>query len=175
MNHSKLWGRLDRAMSSLHPQRGLISTLVDGATVLLCWHLTYLFRLGFERYQPGRPWYDDYVSFGVVAAYMLCLALLGVPRGIWRYFGFDDLKRITLACLSAGVVSAAAVSTAQLVGVARAVLLLHPLPSHTPPIVPIRQSLTIHQCTDLLKSDLRCPVIQNTQKVFWSGLSRYCG
>jgi len=127
MNHSKLWGRLDRAMSSLHPQRRLISTLVDGATVLLCWHLTYLFRLGFERYQPGRPWYDDYVSFGVVAAYMLCLALLGVPRGIWRYFGFDDLKRITMACLSAGVVSAAAVSTAQLVGVARAVLLLHPL------------------------------------------------
>ena len=39
----------------------------------------------------------------------------------------------------------------------------------------VRQSLTIHQCTDLRKSDLRCPVLENTQKVFWSGLSRYCG
>ena len=127
MNDSKLWGRLDRAMSSLHPQRRFFAALTDAVTVLVCWHITYLFRLGFERYQPGRPWYDDYVSFGVVAAYMVCLALLGVGRGIWRYFGFDDLKRITLGCLMGGAISAVAVLLAQLSGVARAVLLLHPL------------------------------------------------
>ena len=127
MNDSKVWGRLDAAMSSLHPQRGLFAAVADAATVLVCWHLTYLFRLGVERYQPGRPWYDDYVSFGVVAAYLACLALLGVGRGIWRYFGFDDLKRITLACVIAGLLSAVAVLMAQLSGVARAVLLLHPL------------------------------------------------
>ena len=114
-------------MSQLHPWRRWAEALTDGLTVLLCWHLTYLFRLGFERYQPGRPWYDDYVSFGVVAAYLLCLSIMGVARGIWRYFGFDDLKRITLACLMAGLVSAVGVLMAQLVGVARAVLLLHPL------------------------------------------------
>ena len=127
MNNSMLWVRVDRAMSQLHPWRRWAEALADGLTVLLCWHLTYLFRLGFERYQPGRPWYDDYVSFGVVAAYLLCLAVMGVPRGIWRYFGFDDLKRITLACLMAGLVSAVVVLMAHLVGVARAVLLLHPV------------------------------------------------
>lgn len=125
--NSPLWGRLERVMSNLHPKRRLLATLVDAVTVLLCWHLTYLFRLGFERYQPGRPWYDDMVSFGVVAVYLLCLAVMGVQRGIWRYFGFDDLRRITLACLLAGLISAVAVLMAQLVGVARAVLLLHPV------------------------------------------------
>jgi lipopolysaccharide/colanic/teichoic acid biosynthesis glycosyltransferase len=127
MNDSKLWGRLDRAMSSLHPRRSGVAAMVDAATVLVCWHITYLFRLGFERYQPGRPWYDDYVSFGVVIVYLACLALVGVGRGIWRYFGFDDLKRITLGCLMAGLLSAVGVLMAQLSGVARAVLLLHPL------------------------------------------------
>jgi lipopolysaccharide/colanic/teichoic acid biosynthesis glycosyltransferase len=127
MNDSKVWGRLDRAMSSLHPRRGQFAALADAATVLACWHITYLFRLGFERYQPGRPWYDDYVSFAVVALYLACLALTGVGRGIWRYFGFDDLKRITLGCLTAGLLSAVGVLMAQLSGVARAVLLLHPL------------------------------------------------
>lgn len=127
MNDSKIWGRLDRAMSSLHPRRGLFAALADAATVLACWHVTYLFRLGFEHYQPGRPWYDDYVAFAVVAVYLACLGLSGVGRGIWRYFGFDDLTRITLGCLMAGLLSAVGVLMAQLSGVARAVLLLHPL------------------------------------------------
>ena len=127
MTDSKLWSRLDRGMSSLHPQRRLFAGLTDAVTVLLCWHITYLFRLGFERYQPGRPWYDDYVSFAAVAVYVACLALTGAQRGIWRFFGFDDLKRITVACVLAGMVTATGVLMAQLTGVARAVLLLHPL------------------------------------------------
>ncbi len=53
--------------------------------------------------------------------------LTGAARGMWRYFGFDDLKRITTACLIAGAVAAAAVPSAGLTGVARAVLLHHPL------------------------------------------------
>ncbi|OYU17892.1 MAG: hypothetical protein CFE34_13360 [Rhodobacteraceae bacterium PARR1] len=127
MNNSKLWAWLDRTMPVMRPHRRARVALVDGALVLLCWHITYLFRLGFERYAPGRPWYDDYVSFGVVAVYLACLGLAGVPRGLWRHFGFDDLRRITLASLSAGLISAVVVLMAQLVGVARAVLVLHPL------------------------------------------------
>lgn len=127
MTDRKIWSRLDSAMTSLHPQRFVVAAVLDALTVLACWHITYLFRLGFERYQPGRPWYDDYVSFGVVGAYALCLALTGSQGGIWRFFGFDDLKRITVSCLMAGLLSAVAVLMAQLTGVARAVLVLHPL------------------------------------------------
>ena len=127
MNDSKLWPWLDQAMSALRPRNRSIAMLADATTVLACWHITYLFRLGFERWQPGRPWYDDYVSFGVVLTYLVLLALTGVPRGLWRFFGFDDFKRIAAACVIAGLVSAVAVLGAQLTGVARAVLLLHPL------------------------------------------------
>jgi lipopolysaccharide/colanic/teichoic acid biosynthesis glycosyltransferase len=127
MKDSPFWPWLDRKMSALSPRNRALATAVDGLVVLACWHITYLFRLGFERWQPGRPWYDDYVSFGVVAAYLLAMALTGVPRGLWRFFGFDDFKRIAMACGIAGLISAVAVLMAQLVGVARAVLVLHPL------------------------------------------------
>lgn len=127
MNENSLWARLDRAMSALSPRNRRLATLADAAVVLACWHATYLFRLGFERFLPGRPWYDDYVSFAVVAVYLVFLALTGVPRGLWRFFGFDDFRRIALACVLAGLLSAVAILMAQLSGVARAVLLLHPL------------------------------------------------
>ncbi|MCE9659493.1 MAG: sugar transferase [Burkholderiales bacterium] len=127
MNDSKLWSRLDQLMSAVHPRNRAVATVADGLVILVCWHVTYLFRLGFERWQPGRPWYDDYVSFGVVAVYLVFLALTGVPRGLWRFFGFDDFRRIAIACVLAGLTSATAILLAQLAGVARAVLLLHPL------------------------------------------------
>jgi lipopolysaccharide/colanic/teichoic acid biosynthesis glycosyltransferase len=127
MKDSPFWPWLDRKMSALSPRNRALATVADGVVVLACWHITYLFRLGFERWQPGRPWYDDYVSFGVVTVYLLAMALTGVPRGLWRFFGFDDFKRIAMACGLAGLVSAAVVLMAQLVGVARAVLVLHPL------------------------------------------------
>ena len=127
MNENSLWPRLDRAMSALHPRHRTVATLADAVAILACWHATYLFRLGFERFLPGRPWYDDYVSLAVVAVYLVFLALTGVPRGLWRFFGFDDFRRIAVACVLAGLVSAVAILMAQLTGVARAVLLLHPL------------------------------------------------
>ena len=127
MNDSKLWVWLDQTMSVLHPRRRWVARVVDALTILACWHMTYLFRLGFERWQPGRPWYDDYVSFAVVLAYLTFLSLTGVYRGLWRFFGFDDFKRVTAACVMAGLISAVGVLMAQLTGVARAVLLLHPL------------------------------------------------
>jgi lipopolysaccharide/colanic/teichoic acid biosynthesis glycosyltransferase len=127
MNDSKLWPWLDQAMSALRPRNRLWATLADALLIFGCWHFTYLFRLGFERWQPGRAWYDDYVSLGVVLTYLVFLALTGVPRGPWRFFGLDDAKRIAVACMLAGLVCAAAILMAQLSKVARAVLLLHPL------------------------------------------------
>lgn len=123
----EFWSRIEQLLSRLGRWNRRVALAADAVMVLTCWHLTYLFRLGFERWQPGRPSYDDYVSLVVVVCYALCLAVVGVPRGLWRFFGFDDFRRITIGCLLAGLISACAVLMLQLVGVARAVLVLHPL------------------------------------------------
>jgi lipopolysaccharide/colanic/teichoic acid biosynthesis glycosyltransferase len=127
MNDSRLWVRLDQAMSAVHPRNRTVATIADAITILACWQATYLFRLGFERWQPERPPYDSYVSFGVVAVYLVSLAVTGVPRGLWRFFGFDDFRRIAAACVMAGLFSAVAILMGQLTAVPRAVLVLHPL------------------------------------------------
>ena len=126
MRHRHFWRSITALTEHAHEFRSGLAHVLDGAMVLATWHLTYLFRLGFERWQPGRPWYDDYVSLGVVAVYLVCLQLSGVRRSMWRYFAFDDFRRLVLACSTAGLVSAVTILMAQLVGVARAVLVLHP-------------------------------------------------
>ena len=127
MKDSRLWAWLDAAMSTLNPRRRWFAMAFDAVTVFACWQVTYLFRLGFERWQPGRPAYDNTVAVGVVLLYLAFMVLTGVPRALWRYFGFDDFKRIGAACLMAGLVGAGVVMMAQLAGVPRAVLALHPL------------------------------------------------
>jgi FlaA1/EpsC-like NDP-sugar epimerase len=114
-------------MSRMSTGTLLAGTVADAVLVGACWHITYLFRLGFERWQPGRPWYDDYVSIGVIATYLLCIQLFGARKALWRFFAFDDLRRLAIGCGVAGLLSAVAVLLLQLAGVARAVLLLHPL------------------------------------------------
>lgn len=126
MRHRHLWKAVRGLFERAHELRSGLAIFLDGAMVLGAWHLTYLFRLGFERWQPGRPWYDDYVSLGVVLVYLVCLQLGGVRRSMWRYFAFDDFRRLLVACVIAGLISAVAILMAQLVGVARAVLVLHP-------------------------------------------------
>lgn len=127
MQHQKFWSLVDQGLNWAHGHRLRVATAVDGVVVLLAWHLTYLFRLGFERWQPGRPWYDDRVSVAVVLTYLVCLQVLGVRRSMWRYFAFDDFRRLGAACLVAGLLSAVGVLLAHLVAVPRAVLVLHPL------------------------------------------------
>jgi FlaA1/EpsC-like NDP-sugar epimerase len=120
------WHRLDRAMAGLRVHRRPLVMGVDGLVVALCWNATYLFRLGFERWIDARPGYDPWVMLGVVAAYLGVFALFGVPRGMWRFSGFGEIKRLTLACLTAGTLGAVVVMMAQLTKVPRAVLALHP-------------------------------------------------
>ncbi len=98
-------------------------------TICLCWNFTYLFRLGFERWRSARPEYDLAVMFGVVAIYLVAFVVAGIPRGMWRFSGFGEIKRLTVACAAAGVASAAVVLGLQLREVPRAVLALHPFVS----------------------------------------------
>jgi lipopolysaccharide/colanic/teichoic acid biosynthesis glycosyltransferase len=127
MVHQGFWSKLEARLERASTTHRWLAIAADAAMILACWHLTYLFRLGVERWQPGRPWYDDWVSLGVVLAYLLALSLLGARQTLWRYFAFDDARRIFMACALAGIFSAVWILMAQLVGVARAVLVLHPV------------------------------------------------
>jgi FlaA1/EpsC-like NDP-sugar epimerase len=93
----------------------------------VCWNITYLFRLGFERWLSARPGYDAAVMLGVIVVYLIAFALWRVPQSMWRFSGFGEIKRLTLACALAGTVAAAIVIGAGLAKVPRAVLALHPV------------------------------------------------
>lgn len=122
-----LWHRLDLALARLRPHRALASLAVDAAVVAVCWNITYLFRLGFDRWFSARPWYDGWVLAGIVAGYGLVFLALKVPRSVWRFSGFGEIQRLTLACALAGTAAAAVVMGLGLVKVPRAVLALHPV------------------------------------------------
>jgi FlaA1/EpsC-like NDP-sugar epimerase len=122
-----LWHRLDALLTRARPHRQPLSLLIDGLVIAACWNLTYLFRLGFERWLSARPDYDHWVMLGLVALYLLVLVRLKVPHGMWRFSGFGEVQRLTLACGVAGLLGAVAVLMAQLTKVPRAVLALHPV------------------------------------------------
>ena len=120
------WHRVDRALARVRAHRRPLSLLIDGGVIAICWNATYLFRLGFERWWHARPAYDLWVMLAVVAVYLGVFALAGIPRGMWRFSGFGEVKRLTLACMASGLLCAVAVLMAQLTQVPRAVLALHP-------------------------------------------------
>jgi FlaA1/EpsC-like NDP-sugar epimerase len=100
--------------------------LADGLALVACWHLGYLFRMGWERWQPARPWYDDQVMAAIVALHLAALGAMGLYRMPWRHFGFVELARIVGVALAVGTLSGVAVVAAGLEAVARSVLVLHP-------------------------------------------------
>jgi FlaA1/EpsC-like NDP-sugar epimerase len=122
-----LWHRLDALLTRARPHRRPLSLLIDGLVIAACWNLTYLFRLGFERWVSARPGYDPWVMLGLVALYLAVLVRLKVPHGMWRFSGFGEVQRLTLACALAGLLGAVAILMGQLTKVPRAVLALHPV------------------------------------------------
>ncbi len=122
-----IWHRLDLFLARLRPHREPLSLVADALVVAACWNITYLFRLGFERWLSARPSYDLWVMGGVVLVYLLAQVLLKVPQSMWRFSGFGEVKRLTLACVLAGLVAAALVMGLGLKKVPRAVLALHPV------------------------------------------------
>ena len=121
------WHRLDLLLARLRPHREPLSLLADALVIAACWNITYLFRLGFERWISARPGYDGWVLLGVVAAYLAAFAAFRVPQSMWRFSGFGEVKRLTWACALAGSASAAVVLGLGLAKVPRAVLALHPV------------------------------------------------
>ena len=121
------WQRVDLFLARLRPHREPLSLAIDAAVVAACWNITYLFRLGFERWISARPSYDGWVLLGVVAVYALASLLFKVPQSMWRFSGFGEIKRLTLACALAGLAAAAVIIGLGLGKVPRAVLALHPV------------------------------------------------
>ncbi len=121
------WRTLDTFLTRLRPHREGVALGLDALTVALAWQAVYLFRLGFERWVHARPSYDFWVMLALVGLYVSVLWGMGVPRAMWRFSGFGEVKRLALACFSAGLLGAVAVLMAQLGGVPRAVLALHPV------------------------------------------------
>ncbi|MGS0756975.1 polysaccharide biosynthesis protein, partial [Roseateles sp. GG27B] len=121
------WLSLDSFLTRIRPNREALSLILDAAVIALAWHATYFFRLGFERWLHERPSYDTAVLAGLVLLYVTVLWLLRVPKGMWRFSGFGEVKRLAAACAISGTVGATAVLMAQLSGVPRAVLALHPV------------------------------------------------
>ena len=121
-----VWHRLERALARVRLYRQPLSLVVDALVIAACWNVTYLFRLGFERWLSARPAYDGWVLLGVVATYLAVFVGARIPRGMWRFSGFGEIKRLTLACAVAGALSMAWVMLAGLSQVPRAVLALHP-------------------------------------------------
>ena len=127
MTELTFWHRLDLFLARVRLHRQPLSLLIDGTVIAACWNIAYLFRLGFERSWQARPDYDLWVMLAVVAAYLLVFVAAKIPRGMWRFSGFGELKRLTLACAVAGLGSAVAILMLQLSQVPRTVLALHPL------------------------------------------------
>src|SRR2546427_115131 len=105
MNTPSFWHQIDRLLARIRPHRQPLSLLIDGVVISLCWNFTYLFRLGFERWWEARPRYDPWVMLGVVAVYLAVFVAARIPRGMWRFSGFGEVKRLTLACGVAGLAS----------------------------------------------------------------------
>jgi FlaA1/EpsC-like NDP-sugar epimerase len=122
------WRSLDPVLTRIRLRSEALSLLLDGAVVALAWQATYLFCLGFvERWFSARPDYDHGVMLGLVGPYLLVLWGLRVPKGMWRFAGFGEVKRLAAACAIAGTLGATVVLMAQLFAVPRAVLALHPV------------------------------------------------
>lgn len=124
---NRFWIDLEAWLARGRVHRAPLVLLIDAAVVAVCWQFTYLFRLGFERWIAARPSYDAWVLLGIVLIYAAVFGLLKVPRGMWRFSGFGEIKRLTIACTVAGVLAAAVVMVLGLRAVPRAVLALHPI------------------------------------------------
>jgi FlaA1/EpsC-like NDP-sugar epimerase len=121
------WQRLNTLLERARLHRVPLSLAIDGLGVAVAWNVTYLFRLGFERWISARPWYDGWVLAGIVATYLAAFTAMKLPQGLWRFSGFAEVRRLTLACAGCGVACAAVVIGLGLAKVPRAVLALHPV------------------------------------------------
>jgi len=121
------WLSLDAFLTRIRPHRETLALALDMAAIAVAWQATYLFRLGFERWFSARPDYDHWLLLAIVVLYGALLKMFSVPKGMWRFSGFGEVKRLAAVCAGAGLLVAVVVLMAQLTKVPRSVLALHPV------------------------------------------------
>jgi FlaA1/EpsC-like NDP-sugar epimerase len=124
---ASLWRSLDRRLDALRRHRQPVLLTIDLVVVATCWQLTYLFRLGFDRWWSARPTYDHWILLGLMLVYAAAFVALRVPRGLWRFAGFAEVRALAVACAVAGLTIGGVVWLAGLSKVPRSVLALHPV------------------------------------------------
>lgn len=120
-----LWTSLNRFLDPLRPRRQAVVLLGDAFLILLAWHTTYLFRLGWSAGCTSVPATTGACCSASSWSTAWSRGRWACPAS-WRYTGFHDITRLAWVCLGAGLASAVVVLMAQLVEVPRAVLALHP-------------------------------------------------
>jgi FlaA1/EpsC-like NDP-sugar epimerase len=107
--------------------RALLALIHDAAAATAAWILAYLFRFNFDVPQPFAATIWETIVW-VVPAQIIVLALLGLYRGVWRYAGLHDLKRIVFAVAIAGLVAPVVLQMTRLAFIVpRSVLILDPI------------------------------------------------
>jgi FlaA1/EpsC-like NDP-sugar epimerase len=124
---TRVWLAIEQGLARVRPHRQGLSLAIDAVVIAVAWNLTYLFRLGFERWISARADYDPWVMAGVIGLYLLALVLMRVPQALWRFAGFAEVRRLAWACAGAGLVAAVVVLMAGWSKIPRSVLALHPL------------------------------------------------
>lgn len=126
MSPLSIEGLVDAIKGHLRRHRLWLIPMADGVTIVIAWNVTYLFRLGFDRWLDARPAYDHWVLSAVVMVYLSLLGIWRVPSSLWRFTGFAEIRALVVVCSLAGVVVAAGVVGAGLSAVPRSVVALHP-------------------------------------------------
>ena len=107
--------------------RVALAMLHDAMAVALAWVGAYLLRLNFEL-SPNFWAESSRALLWIVPLQMAVFWRFGLYRGIWRYASLNDLRRIVLAVLLAGLLIPFVLWMLHVnLFVPRAVLVLNPL------------------------------------------------
>jgi len=98
----------------------------DMAATAILWLAAYWIRFNFEVPEDFAAAAERALVW-VMPVYLASYLVFGLYRGIWRYASMGDLKRLLMAVGLGGLAAATVIHLAQLPGVPRSVLVLHPL------------------------------------------------
>jgi UDP-GlcNAc:undecaprenyl-phosphate/decaprenyl-phosphate GlcNAc-1-phosphate transferase len=99
-SYSPAPGNFIRFMAELTYKRRIFEILLDFFLLGLAYYLAFWTHFGFNLNASEMDLVLSSLPLALGSGY-LCFFFFGIYRGLWRYFGFDDLMRYFRAALSA--------------------------------------------------------------------------